>query len=122
MKKHLTLVLLALLPLLLPGVEDNFLHVDPADSVIVLSDKKSAAKKLAADELQYHLQLVTGIKIPVLDQKDLRKKSAKFTFYVGIPAPSDSKPLLPEEGRWQAGKDGKSISMGMTLITNTLPV
>lgn len=112
MKKHLALVLLALLPLLLPGVEDNFLHVDPADSVIVLSDKKSAAKKLAADELQYHLQLVTGIKIPVLDQKDLRKKSAKFTFYVGIPAPSDSKPLLPEEGRWQAGKDGKIYFYG----------
>ncbi len=112
MKQFITFVFLAFIPLILPGMEENFLHVDPADSVIVLPEKKSAAKQLAADELQYHLQLVTGVKIPVLAENDLRKKTAKITFYVGIPAPSDSKPLLPEEGRWQAGKDGKIYFYG----------
>ena len=114
MKKLLALTF-SLLALSLLGAGGS-LKVDPAKSVILQPEKKNAIADFSAKELQYHLQLITGKKIPIYSAKDPRGKKAKFVFHVGIKAPNDKKPLLKEEARWCALKNGKIYFYGDDIV------
>lgn len=71
-------------------------RIDPAHSVITIADRGSSIQRLAAAELQKHLELITGIRIPVGEKAD-----AEYTFHIGM-LPPGSEPSLNnrEEGFW----------------------
>ena len=87
--------------------------IDPELAQIVLPAKADAIKRFAAQELQYHLQLITGKKLPVVSTKP----QAGYCFYVGIPNPSDKKKLTMEEARWVTGPKATYI-WGYDEISN----
>lgn len=72
--------------------------VDPAKAVIVLPTNADPLKQDAAQELQKHLNLVTGGAIEIVTGDQVPK--GKYAFYVGVPKPGDDKPLASEEARW----------------------
>ena len=89
-------------------------EVNPADAVIVIPDKSNAVERFAAQELQYHLQLITGTRIPVCTTPSAKK----YTFYIGKPAPSaTTKPKL-EEGRWSLTPEAAYLWGGDILVTS----
>ena len=75
------------------------LEVQPQQAVIIYSEPGNAAlKSYAAFELQRHLELVTGVKIPVRAEE--AAKEGEYPFYVGKIPSDDTLPLKPEEGRF----------------------
>jgi len=70
---------------------------------IVLPDRAEVNRRLAADELRKHLQLVTGAPVPVVARPAM--VHGKYPFYVGIPHPDDRAPFAPEEARWVVGPE-----------------
>ena len=108
-KSLLTIVLLSCSLLLFAG---GSITVDPAKSAIILPEKADRIKKYAAEELQYHLKLVTGKMIPI----QTKAGKEKTRFYVGIKAPSDKKKLLTEEARWEITSSGNIYLYGEDLL------
>ncbi|MHC4874011.1 MAG: DUF4838 domain-containing protein [Planctomycetota bacterium] len=76
--------------------------VDPEEAVIVIAaadDYEGNVKPLmekvyrrAAEELQKHLSLITGVEIPIAE-----KSSEKYAFNIGLTPVSDKKELAPQE-------------------------
>ena len=108
-KSLLTIVLLSCSLLLFAG---RSITVDPAKSAIILPEKADRIKKYAAEELQYHLALVTGKKVPILTKEG----KEKTRFYIGKKAPSDKKKLLTEEARWEITSSGNIYLYGEDLL------
>lgn len=85
--------------------------VRPSESVIVLPEKADPVKIFAAQELQYHLQLITDTKIEIVSSD----ANAKVRFYIGIIPPEDKKPLQSEEARRRISADGRIYLYGEDL-------
>ena len=73
--------------------------VDPAQAVIVLPSKVDSVKRFAAEELQHHLELITGVCPPILSVGE-KAVASNFVFYVGSRRPGDDLPFKPEEARY----------------------
>ena len=82
--------------------------IQPSDAVIILPGKADPVKNFAAQELQYHLQLITDSKIKILSDE----AKTKVRFYIGIIPPKDKKSLQTEEARWQIFPDGRIYLYG----------
>ncbi len=80
------------------------ISVNPEKAIIVLpSDTKTKAhiKKInlsSAKELQKHLELITGIKIPIAE--NTRQAAGKYIFYIDTVPSADKSTLAPQESRW----------------------
>ena len=88
------------------GAAGPSVSVAPENCQIVLPDKADVNKRLAAEELRKHLQLVTGAPVAVVAKPAM--VHGKYPFYVGIPLPGDRAPFAPfapEEARWVVGSD-----------------
>ncbi len=72
------------------------ISVDPQQCSIVLPEAADDALTAAAGDLQHHLQLITGVEVPV----GTETPDGAYRFLVGVPAPGDDRPLAPEEARW----------------------
>ena len=84
------------------------IKIKPENCRILLSENADGIKLFAAEELQKHLALITGIKIPVLkNEKDLKKDN--FVFRIGIKAPDDKTELSKEEARYKITDNGVYI-------------
>jgi hypothetical protein len=68
--------------------------VDPGKAEIVAAEKADGTVQFAAQELQRHLQMITGKKIPIVK----KQSSKKYAFLMGTPA---GVKLAPEESRWE---------------------
>lgn len=85
------------------GITEIF-KVSPADSVIVMPTNIPArvavakSNQIAADELQKHLQLITGTKISII--KDGNVLAGKYPFYIGIIPGQDTNSVISQESRW----------------------
>ena len=113
MKRCFCTVVLLFFSLLLSAGET--VTVDPAKSAIILPEKADSIKKYAAEELQYHLALVTGRKIAIQPKEG----KEKTRFYIGKKAPSDKKKLLTEEARWEIAPDGNIYLYGEDFIVKS---
>ncbi|MFA7231254.1 MAG: DUF4838 domain-containing protein [Victivallaceae bacterium] len=72
-------------------------EVKPENCIIKVPKKANSSVLFGAEELQKHLQLMSGVQIQI---KTVNAPSGNaFTFYVGIPAPGDKTPLAKEEAR-----------------------
>ena len=80
--------------LLAAGVLLNALTVDPGKAEIVVDSKADGTVQFAALELQRHLQMATGKKIPLVS----KGTKGKYQFLMGTPA---GVKLAPEEARWE---------------------
>ena len=97
------LFLVCFLPLL-----GSALEVLPQKAVILYEEPLHVAlKSYAAFELQYHLELLTGVKIPVRNSYAVQK--GEYPFYVGKRPESDKTPFKPEEGRFLVTPGGTCI-------------
>ena len=76
MKKFLCVALFGVLSCL------GAVTVDPANAVIVVDKKADGTVKFAGVELQRHLQMITGTKIPVVNEAP----KGKYSFLMGTPA------------------------------------
>ena len=75
------------------------LEIPPEKAVILYEEPRyTALKSFAAFELQYHLELLTGVKIPVRNSFEVQK--GEYPFFVGRVPENDKTPLKPEEGRF----------------------
>jgi hypothetical protein len=95
---------LAIFLLTLSSYSEN-VEVDLSSAKIVLPPRADKIKRFAAEELQYHLQLVTDKKLPIVSNSP----QSGYCFYVGIPDPSDDKKLKKEEARWTVGPQAAYI-------------
>ena len=80
--------------LLAAGVLLNAVTVDPGKAEIVVDSKADGTVQFAALELQRHLQMATGKKIPLVS----KETKGKYQFLMGTPA---GVKLAPEEARWE---------------------
>lgn len=78
---------------------------DPERCVIVLPAKVDSVKRFAADELQRHLALITGVRPPILPA-GAKAGASDFVFHVGIRLPGDARPLRPEEACCRVTPEG----------------
>lgn len=85
-----------LLPVTLTAAET--VSIAPGKSVIVLPDSPSAMDEAAAEEVQLHLKLITGVEIPWA--KAGAAPNGSFTFHIAKQPPADEKPLAAQELRW----------------------
>ena len=90
MKKYLALLILSAVT---AAMAASF-TVDPENAVIVAAPDAGAVARLAAAELQYYLQLMTGKKIAVVP----KAVPGKYVFLFGKPAGIK---LKPEEAVWE---------------------
>lgn len=72
--------------------------VDPRLCSIVLPATPETVHTVAAQELQKHLALISGVEVPIVAADAATDEG--YRVYVGAPAPDDSRPLAPEEARW----------------------
>jgi hypothetical protein len=77
--------------------------VKPQECRIVLPEAADKVKIAAAEELQRHLRLITGMEVAI---SAAAEAGAGYRFCVGIPAPGDTRPLAPEEARWVITPEG----------------
>ena len=98
--------------LLTAGIASFAVDIVPAAEKmpIVIPSKPSFIQEFAAKELQSHLQLVFNY-LPEIRKGTVTDKKAFYLF----PAPSDKKPLKPEEARWQIADDGRIFIYGEDL-------
>ncbi|MBR2872958.1 MAG: DUF4838 domain-containing protein [Lentisphaeria bacterium] len=68
--------------------------VDPGKAVIVVEKNADGTVRFAGLELQRHLQMVTGKKIPIA----VKAQKGQYAFLMGTPA---GVKLAPEEARWE---------------------
>jgi hypothetical protein len=100
----LTLIAFTVIPGLAKAAAANTFTVKPADIVIQIPVKANASVKVAADELQKHLFIITGVKSPVLTK--IKAVKGKYVFHVGIKFPEDKRPLKTEEARYNITRQG----------------
>ena len=74
---------------------------------VIIPENPSFIQEFAANELQYHLQLVFGYQ-PEIKKGSITSEKAFYLF----PAPSDKTPLKPEEARWLIADDGRIFLYG----------
>ncbi len=95
--KRLTLSALTIfLPVTLTAAKT--VSVDPEKCVIVLPDSPSTKDETAAEELQLHLKLITGVEIPRAVTGSVPNTS--FAFHIAIQPSADEEPLAVQESRW----------------------
>ena len=70
--------------------------IDPAQCRIVIPPKAGPTVDFAAKELQKHLQIISGMEIPVTQVPG----NGNFNLYVGIRTDEDKTQLRPEEARY----------------------
>lgn len=75
------------------------IDITPERCVIVLSADAKTYVQAAAEELQKHLNLITGGNVPIVQPG--QADNGRYLFHVGIRNPSDDQPLASEEARWQ---------------------
>ncbi len=80
----------------------NF-SVKPENIVIQLPSRANPGAAIAAEELQKHLQLITGKKVPVIRKK---ARSGRYVFHVGLRPADDKRPLKTEEARYRITPEG----------------
>ncbi len=78
--------------------------INPKNAVIVLPEKMRTAYldksyEKTAEELQKHLELIGGTKIPVIQKNQL--KPEQYPFYVQQRSPKDKKEFAFQEVRWE---------------------
>lgn len=91
------LVLLTLMPG--GGIYAGEINVNPGNCIISLPEKADSVKSFAAQELQMHIELMTGIKIPINDENG-KIGSKSFVIYIGQIFPGDKTALEKEEARY----------------------
>ena len=90
MKKLLTLLIVSAVSSLMAAA----FTVKPENAVIVVTPKAGGVARLAAKELQYHIQLMTGKSIPIVS----KTVPGKYVFLFEKPA---GVKLKPEEAIWE---------------------
>ena len=60
--------------------------VDPAAAVIVLPAESNGVEQFAADELQYHIEKATGVRLAIIAENALAGSAAKYRYYIGATA------------------------------------
>ncbi len=78
-------------------------RIDPAASVIVLPARAGRQESAAAQELQKHLELVTGRTIAIEPAGGPAR--GRYPFRVGLVPPDDPQPPAPGEARWAVAAD-----------------
>ena len=104
--------------LLAAGVLLDAVTVDPGKAVIVIDKKADGTVQFAGLELQRHLQMMTGKKIPIVS----KAVKGKYQFLMGKPA---GVKLAAEEARWEISKEctrlyGDSTPIGSPQIKKEL--
>jgi len=106
--RTMSLALLAVL-ISLPLAAETF-SVRPEDAVIILPADMEARSKLArliiplaAEELQYHLKLVTGKQTGIV--KDDEAPEGAYRLNVGMIPPDEDVKLATGEARWRVNRD-----------------
>lgn len=97
MKLYATFAVLTALILNLAAVT-----VDPAKAVIVVQKDADGVILFAGRELQKYLRLITGKKIPIVNEAP----KGKYPFIFGTPA---GVKLQPEEARWEVTKEATRL-------------
>jgi len=97
MKFYGTLTILAAFVINLAAVT-----VDPGKAVIVVKKDADGVIQFAGKELQKYLHLITGKKIPIVNEL----KKGKYPFIFGTPA---GVKLQPEEARWEVTKEAARL-------------
>ncbi|MEX2605729.1 MAG: DUF4838 domain-containing protein, partial [Kiritimatiellia bacterium] len=77
-------------------------EVDPQKSVIVLTQPGDPSLSLAADELQKHLELITRVRIPIVEGGEAANDL--YRFHVGERAPGEMEEAGSKESRWVIGE------------------
>ena len=90
MKKILALLIFSAVSLVSAGT----FTVNPENAVIAVDPKANAVARLAASELQYYVEMMTGKKIPIA----AKAVAGKYVFLFEKPAGVQ---LKPEEAVWQ---------------------
>ena len=106
MGKDMTRVLLTLglcIPMAARAEREQII-VNPADCRIVLAESPAQMDQLAAEELQLHLELLTGAEIPFATAD--ASPDGGFRFHIAQQPPTDEEPLVPQGSRWVIPKDG----------------
>ena len=100
MNKTTTLWLLSLLAFSwsLSGADFS---IDPSKAMVVVA---SPVDQAAAEELAFHLQLITGHLLPIV--KNSEDKSDLYVFFVGKSPTLNPLPLAVSESRWEINTDG----------------
>lgn len=80
-----------------PASAQTPVTLDPQQCCIVIPEAAQPVHTAAARELQKHLALITGVEMPIIA---VTEEALSYRFFVGIPAPDDTRPLAPEEARW----------------------
>ncbi len=102
MKSITTILLLWLLSLNIYASQPHFvINEQDYPHAAIVCEGKNAITRFAADELQKHLELITGYKFPVVAVKGTYKK----VFFIGIIPLSDAKLLGAEEARYLVTKN-----------------
>ncbi|MGI5817321.1 MAG: DUF4838 domain-containing protein [Armatimonadota bacterium] len=80
-----------------PASGQPTITVDPQECTIVVPEAAGAEQNAAAEDLQVHIALITGVEAPIIVTP---AEGLGYSFHVGIRAPDDDLPLDPEEARW----------------------
>lgn len=102
-----TLVFVAVLGLVAPAraaAAPASIVVDPRESVIVTPAQTNPVIDYAVQELNRHVALITGQKLPVATVA--AAPAGKFLLYVGIRPDDDAAPFATEEARWRVTPRG----------------
>lgn len=95
--------------------------VDPAAAVIVLPEKSNGVEQFAADELQYHIEKATGVKLAVVDENALAGSAAKYRYYVGATAAAKAAGI-PVSALSDEERVLKSVADGLCLLGGDSPM
>ena len=95
--------------------------VDPAAAVIVLPAESNGVEQFAADELQYHIEKATGVKVAIVAENALAGSAAKYRYYIGATAAAKAAGIsvgeLADEERVL-----KSVADGLCLLGGDSPM
>jgi hypothetical protein len=104
-RKQKWLILLILFSIILTvnfGCSGKFkLNESDFVSTAIVCPGNNIAVTFAAQELQKHILLITGHKVPIVPKYDSNKK----VFYIGVVPETDKKALQPEESRYLIARD-----------------
>ncbi len=77
-------------------------QVEPRRAAIILPENAGTIRRFAAQELQYHLKLMTGVLTPIRP----RPEKGIYPFYLEAPAGTAVKSMAREEARWLVTPEG----------------
>lgn len=95
MKKMIIIKVFLLLTLFITNIAAEEIKIRPQDAVIIISYNANFKTNLAAQELQKHLTLIGGEKVPIFVQN--QKNIDKYCFFVGILPFNNKNKLAMEE-------------------------